>query len=117
MGVKTAGPQESTLKRYHEAFYRPDIQGIRAISALLIMIYHIWLNRVSGGVDVFFVVSGFLMTTILLRGAAASGKVSLIAFWKRIVLRVFPSAYLVLVATLVLSLLFVPPPAVEVRTQ
>jgi peptidoglycan/LPS O-acetylase OafA/YrhL len=39
--------------------YRPEIQGLRAVGAILVAVYHIWLGRVSGGVDVFFVVSAF----------------------------------------------------------
>lgn len=95
---------------YAAKFYRNDIQGIRAISALLIMIYHIWFNRVSGGVDVFFVISGFLITTTLLRGLASSGRVRPVHFWARICRRIFPSAFTVLIATLVLSVFFVPVP-------
>ncbi len=74
------------------------------------MIYHIWLSRVSGGVDVFFVISGFLITTTLLRSLAATGMVRPTQFWSRIFKRVFPSAYTVLFLTLALTLVFVPAP-------
>lgn len=95
---------------YATKFYRNDIQGIRAISALLIMIYHIWLGRVSGGVDVFFVISGFLITTTLLRGLASNGRVRPVHFWARICRRIFPSAYTVLLVTLAASVFLVPAP-------
>lgn len=52
--------------RQPEKKFRPEIEGIRTVATLLIAIYHIWLGRVSGGVDVFFVLSGFLITMSLL---------------------------------------------------
>lgn len=55
------------FKPYAESYYRRDIQGVRAIGAILIIIYHIWVQKVSGGVDVFFVMSGYLMASLLLR--------------------------------------------------
>jgi len=101
---------ESVLHIYLTSFYRRDLQGIRAASAFLIMIYHIWLGKVSGGVDVFFVVSGFLMGSQLLRTAAKTSTIDPLTFWSRLVLRIFPSAYFVLFSTIVLTVAFIPPP-------
>ena len=89
--------------------YRYDIQGIRAIGAMLVLVFHIWFQKVSGGVDVFFVVSGYLMTGILLRQYAKDKKLKVLQFWANIVKRVAPPAYVVLVATLILSYFFIPP--------
>ncbi len=96
--------------RYTLKSYRPDIQGLRAVSALMIMVYHIWLGKVSGGVDVFFAISGYLIGGQLLRLYAEEGRIRSVRFWSRLALRIFPSAYFVLFATAVLTLLIVPPP-------
>lgn len=89
--------------------YRYDIQGIRAVGAMLVLIFHIWFQKVSGGVDVFFVVSGYLMTGILLRQYAKDNELKVLQFWASIVKRVTPSAYVVLISTLILSYFFISP--------
>ena len=52
--------------------FRPELQGLRAIAVVLVVVYHVWVDRVSGGVDVFFVISGFLLTGQLARAAGSS---------------------------------------------
>ncbi|QNU61642.1 acyltransferase family protein [Vreelandella titanicae] len=89
--------------------YRNDIQGVRAIGAMLVLVFHIWFHKVSGGVDVFFVVSGFLMTGMLLRQYAREGKLNPLQFWGGIIKRVVPAAYVVLLITFFLSYFFIPP--------
>jgi peptidoglycan/LPS O-acetylase OafA/YrhL len=101
------------LQQYRDWPYRPDIQGVRAIGALLIAIYHIWIHRVSGGVDVFFVMSGFLMTALLLKAHARNGRLDPLAFWGKIIRRVAPSAYLILLLTLIYGYFRAPGPLVE----
>lgn len=98
------------LGLYSKREYRSDIQGIRAISAFLILVYHIWLHRVSGGVDVFFVLSGYVMTSMLLAQIAAEGRFSLLRFWGGILGRVAPTALLIIVLTLIGSYFFLPEP-------
>lgn len=97
------------INLYKQKFYRNDIQGIRALSALTIMVYHIWLNKVSGGVDVFFVISGFLIGTQILGSLGPGGSFNVINFLSKILTRITPSAALVLVTTIALVPLLSPP--------
>lgn len=94
---------------YSGSGYRDDIQGIRAIGAILIMVYHIWFQKVSGGVDVFFVVSGYFMCGMLVRQYVKKGYVSPFVFWGRIIKRIAPLAYVVILATFLAGYFFLPP--------
>ena len=89
----------------------PEIQALRALAVSLVILFHLWPDRFTGGyvgVDVFFVISGYLITAHLLREADATGRVSLSTFYARRVRRLLPAALAVLAATLVAVLLFVP---------
>lgn len=88
--------------------FRPEIHGLRAVAALLVAIYHLWFDRISGGVDVFFVVSGFLITESLVRQAEATGRIDVLAYLVRLSKRLFPAAMLVLLFVIVGSLLWLP---------
>lgn len=82
---------------------RADIQGLRAIAVVLVLIYHLTPGSLPGGyvgVDVFFVISGFLITSHILRELEKSGTVDLPRFWARRARRLLPAALLVLVVTL-----------------
>ncbi|MGO1538719.1 MAG: acyltransferase family protein [Leucobacter sp.] len=83
---------------------RTDIQGLRAIAVALVLVYHLTPVHLSGGyigVDVFFVISGFLITAHLLREIARNGTVDLPKFWARRARRLLPAALLVIGVTLV----------------
>jgi peptidoglycan/LPS O-acetylase OafA/YrhL len=90
------------------AVFRPEIEGLRAVAATLVAVFHIWLGRVSGGVDVFFVVSGFLITTVLLSHVDRHGAPRLAVFWGRLVKRLLPAALIVLLAVVVASVFLLP---------
>jgi peptidoglycan/LPS O-acetylase OafA/YrhL len=90
---------------------RLDIQALRGVAVLAVLLYHVWPHRLSGGyvgVDVFFVISGFLITGLLLRELEATGTVRLGAFWARRARRLLPSALLVAGMALVGTLLVAP---------
>src|SRR5207249_1944320 len=75
--------------------HRDDIQGLRAVAVLLVVLDHAGVGFLRGGfvgVDVFFVLSGFLITGILLSGAEKRGYVSLIGFYSRRARRILPAA-------------------------
>lgn len=88
-----------------------EIQGLRAIAVLLVLIFHVWPESIPGGyvgVDVFFVISGSLITGGLLRELERDGHLRLAAFYARRARRLLPAAALVLVVTLAGSLLILP---------
>lgn len=89
---------------------RADIQALRALAVGLVVLYHFWPERLTGGyvgVDVFFVISGFLITTHLLARPPRDTK-QLLQFWGRRIRRLLPASFLVLLVTLGASLLWAP---------
>src|ERR1700723_2157194 len=82
--------------------FRPDIQGMRALAVGMVVLYHLYPHLLPGGfvgVDVFFVISGFLITGHLLREYQKAGRISLLDFWGRRAKRLVPPAALVLTVT------------------
>ena len=89
---------------------RTDIQGLRAVAVSLVVIYHLVPSSLTGGfigVDVFFVISGFLITLHLMQRPPSGGR-DLARFWGRRVRRLLPASLLVLATTLVFSRLIAP---------
>ncbi|MFT4221110.1 MAG: acyltransferase family protein [Microbacterium sp.] len=77
----------------------PHVQGLRAIAVLFVVLYHFWPGRLPGGyvgVDVFFVISGFLITAHLMRELESTGRIRLGQFWARRARRLLPASLLVL---------------------
>ena len=86
--------------------FHPQIEGLRAVAAILVAIYHVWIGRISGGVDVFFVISGYLITASLYRGLRGFEAQPILQFYSGLLVRLLPASMLVLAATLAGSLLF-----------
>ncbi len=86
-------------------YFRPDIQGLRGIAVLLVVIYHAGLALPGGyiGVDMFFVISGFVISQLLSREIATKGQISLSNFFLRRIRRLLPALFVVLVSTLAIT--------------
>jgi peptidoglycan/LPS O-acetylase OafA/YrhL len=95
-----------------EAKFRPDIEGLRAIAVLMVIAFHAGLGRLGGGfigVDVFFVLSGYLISGLLVREIEESGGLSLVRFYARRIRRLLPASLLMLVAIIVATRILFPP--------
>ena len=93
--------------------YRPDVDGLRAVAVLLVLHFHAFPAAIPGGfvgVDVFFVISGFLITGIIVR-ELEQGRFSLLTFYVRRIRRIFPALLVVLVIALILGWLWMLPAA------
>ncbi|MBO9560474.1 MAG: acyltransferase [Caulobacter sp.] len=91
--------------------HRNDIDGLRAVAILPILLFHAGLTQMSGGfigVDIFFVISGFLITSIITREMNA-GTFSILTFYKRRVVRIFPALFVTLTLVLLAGCLFMLP--------
>ena len=97
----------SDLKSYH----RPDIQGLRGVAVLLVVIYHTGIALPGGfiGVDMFFVISGFVITQVLLREYEETGTIRLRNFYARRARRLIPALSLIIIFTLLISLVAMSP--------
>ena len=102
-----SGPERSA----HPAAPRTEIQALRALAVGVVVLYHLWPERLTGGyvgVDVFFAISGFLITAHLVREVETRGRVRLSQFWARRARRLLPASLLVLAVAAVGTLLVVP---------
>lgn len=91
--------------------FRPDIQGLRGVAVLLVVVYHTKLALPGGylGVDIFFVISGFVITQMLLRELESSNTINLKAFFSRRIKRILPALCVVTCFTLLISLVVLSP--------
>lgn len=105
----TTAPATSGRQRGKMA-YRYDIDGLRGLAIALVVVFHVWMGRVSGGVDVFLTLSGFFFVGSLLRGAD-NPRTSLnpIPHLKRLVRRLYPALVVTIAATLLGTILIKPP--------
>ena len=88
--------------------YRPDVEGLRAVAILLVVLLHAGVPHLEGGiigVDVFFVVSGFVISGLLLREQQAANRIAFLPFYARRARRLLPAAALVIVVSLIATAL------------
>ncbi|MGE5696455.1 MAG: acyltransferase family protein [Candidatus Sericytochromatia bacterium] len=109
----TASPRRGTPARAgRRREFRADIEGLRAVAVLAVVLYHAGFPGVTGGfigVDVFFVISGFLITGLLWRDVSTRGRLRLLRFYGARARRLLPAAATVIVATAVVSFIVLPP--------
>ncbi|GAB2718605.1 acyltransferase family protein [Kitasatospora kifunensis] len=107
-----SGPGAGSAARTEAPGFRPDIEGLRAVALLAVLAFHAGIPHLAGGfvgVDVFFVISGYLITGLLLREAIATGRIRLAEFFSRRARRLLPSAALVLAVVAVAGVWFTAP--------
>ena len=96
-----------------ERKFRPEIEGLRIVAALLVAVYHIWFNRISGGVDVFFVISGFLITTSIVSKYNRTGEFKFFPYIFNLLKRLLPSIIVVVFTTALISIFLLPKSIIE----
>lgn len=92
--------------------YVPSMDGLRALAVLVVIFYHLQFNWAKGGfigVDIFFVISGYLITNILLTEWDNTKRINLKAFWIRRARRLIPAVYTMIIVVVVLTALFARP--------
>jgi len=97
----TSGDEAGTAPA--DRAFRPDVEGLRALAIMIVVAFHVGIRRVPGGyagVDVFFVISGFVITGVLMRDRQLTGRIGFIEFYARRARRILPMALLVIVASL-----------------
>lgn len=99
--------------------YRPEVDGLRAIAVVAVILFHTNLGVATGGyvgVDVFFVISGYLISSIILRELAEK-RFTFLGFYERRIRRIFPALFVTLVATTVAAWFILPPNQLQTYAQ
>ena len=109
--TQVIGIKDNAEATHVGAGYRPDIEGLRAVAILLVFLTHAGWSGLEGGyvgVDVFFVISGFLITQMLVREVRSTGRLRMRRFYARRARRLLPASAAVLVASAALTWAFLP---------
>ncbi|MFC7456940.1 acyltransferase family protein [Brachybacterium sp. GCM10030267] len=88
--------------------HRPELHGLRGLAIALVVLYHVFFDRVSGGVDVFLFISAFFLTGTFMRRLESGRPTAPLAYWARTFKRLLPPAAVVILATLAAVRLFLP---------
>lgn len=99
--------------------YRPEVDGLRAIAVVAVILFHTNLGVATGGyvgVDVFFVISGYLISSIILR-EVGEGRFTFLGFYERRIRRIFPALFVVLAATTAAAWVILPPQHMQTYGQ
>lgn len=106
--------QNNTRYKPHGGFleqpkFRPEVQGLRSLAVLLVVMYHVWFGRVSGGVDVFLFISAFLLSLSSLRKIQEGKPLKIVGYWLHVFQRLLPAAATVVTFTLIASYFIIVP--------
>ncbi|WP_425860090.1 acyltransferase family protein [Arthrobacter sp. TWP1-1] len=91
-----------------ERKFLPEVQGLRALAVLMVVSYHVWFGRISGGVDIFLLISAFLLTGQFTRKLESGRPLGLLKYWVHLFKRLLPLIAVTLVATLVGAYFLIP---------
>lgn len=112
MSIARTEPASGTLAgadtKGRKPTFRPEVQGLRALAVLMVVAYHVWLGRVSGGVDIFLLISAFLLTLSFVRKAETGRPFGLLAHWLHLFKRLLPAAVVVILGVLAGTRLILP---------
>jgi len=97
----TEGPAPTPAAGRRRADWRPEIQGLRGIAVLLVVVFHVFTDRVSGGVDIFLFISAFFLTGSFTRKVEIGRPLAVGRYWLHVFTRLMPMAVLTILATLV----------------
>ena len=112
--VENPDAELAKSNRHLNLRFRPDIEGLRAVAIGFVVLYHAGLPFLPGGfigVDLFFVLSGYLITSLLIKELDSSGEINLLRFYARRVRRLLPASTLVVVITCLLEVIIASPMA------
>ena len=98
-----------TAPRSRGESFRPELHGLRGLAVLLVVVYHVFTDRVSGGVDVFLLISAYFLTGSFVRRMEAGRPIAPVAYWSTVFKRLLPPAALVVLATLGAVRIWLPP--------
>lgn len=106
---KHLAPRPSRERFAPQPTFRPEIQGLRSLAVLLVVTYHIWFGRVSGGVDVFLFISAFLLSLSSLRKIHDGKPLNILKYWLHVFQRLLPAALTVILATTIAAYFLIAP--------
>ena len=105
---RDARPADAAARVARYSGFRPEVQGLRAVAVLLVVIYHVFMSRVSGGVDIFLLISAFFMTLSFVRRIEGGRPLGLGRYWLHTFKRLLPLATLTILLTFAALWAFFP---------